>query len=252
MNTIWKQLTGFFLFVVIIVGCTNSRNETTITPSQILPPTNITSPTALPSLSQYAFPSSIAPAGKYLFYLHGKIIEDQGIPAVSPDYGEYEYEAILKKLASYGYVVISEQRQKNTDPLEYAKKVAGQIKTLLDANVPAKNITVIGASKGSDIAILISNKVSNDEINYVLIGACHPDSVQYYKQNGITLSGNVLAIRDSVDTLSGPCEDLFSLSEGKGLVHHDEIVLQIGTGHGILFKPLDEWILPAVDWAMGK
>ena len=38
-------------------------------------------------LSQYFFPTSIDPAKRYLFYLHGKIIEDQGIPAVSPDYG---------------------------------------------------------------------------------------------------------------------------------------------------------------------
>ena len=136
--------------------------------------------------------------------------------------------------------------------MEYAKKVSGQIKTLLDADVPAKNISVIGASKGSDIAILISNSVNNKEINFVLLGACHPDSVQYYKQSGITLSGNVLAIRDSVDSLSGSCEDLFSSSEGKGLSRHDELVLHVGTGHGFLFKPLDEWVIPAINWAMGK
>ena len=51
-------------------------------------------PTIAPELSAYAFPVSIDPAKQYLFYFHGKIIEDQGIHAVSPDYGEYEYEAI--------------------------------------------------------------------------------------------------------------------------------------------------------------
>jgi hypothetical protein len=42
---------------------------------------------------------------------------------------------------------------------------------------------------------------------------------------------------------------LFSLSEGKGIARYDEIVLHIGTGHGILYEPLDEWILPVVKWA---
>jgi hypothetical protein len=252
MKTIWKQMTGFFLLVVVMTGCTNLSVETTIAPTQSIPPVNSPVTAASSSLSQYAFPSSIAPAGKYMFYLHGKIIEDQGIAAVSPDFGEYEYEAILQKLASHGFVVISEQRPKNTDPMEYAVKVVSQVNTLLDAGVPAGNITIVGASKGAEISILISNQMRDASINYVLLGACHPDSIQYDKQNNITLSGNVLAIRDSVDELSGSCEELFSLSEGKGLSRYDEIVLQIGTGHGILYKPLDEWVLPAVDWAMGK
>jgi hypothetical protein len=63
------------------------------------------------------------------------------------------------------------------------------------------------------------------------------------------LYGNALAIRDSVDDLSGSCEELFVSSEGRGLGRHDEIVLNIGTGHGILYKPLDEWIQPTADWA---
>jgi hypothetical protein len=67
---------------------------------------------------------------------------------------------------------------------------------------------------------------------------------------GTTLSGNVLSIRDFADEeFSGSCQDLFSLSEGRGLGQHEEIVLQVGTGHGVLYQPLDEWILPTVRWA---
>jgi hypothetical protein len=29
----------------------------------------------------------------------------------------------------------------------------------------------------------------------------------------------------------------------------DEIVLSVGTGHGIFFKPLDEWITSTIQWA---
>ena len=131
-------------------------------------------------------------------------------------------------------------------------KLLIRLNLLLDGGVPPKNITVIGASKGAEIAILASNLIKNDEVNYVILGACHLDNIQYYKQSDISLSGNVLSIRDSVDELSGSCDELFSFSEGKGLTNHKEIILLIGTGHGILYKPLDEWVLPTVDWANGK
>ncbi len=107
-------------------------------------------------LAAYAFPVSIDLSQKYLFYFHGKIIEDQGIHAVSPDFGEYEYDAILEKLSGYGFVVISEQRSINADGMKYAERVVGQVAELLKAGVPAKNITVIGASKGAGIATSIS------------------------------------------------------------------------------------------------
>jgi hypothetical protein len=209
--------------------------------------TEQTSPT--PNLSGYAFPDSIDPAKQYLFYLHGKIIENQGIPAISPDYGEYEYEAILEKLSRYGFVVISEQRHKNADGVKYARIYSKQVTTLLDAGVPAKNITVVGASKGAGIAIYVSHFLENEEINYVLLGICHPDVVEALKRDQIHLFGNILAIYDSTDEYAGSCQELFSFSEGKGISRHDEIVLEIGTGHGVLYQPLDAWIIPTVEWA---
>ena len=82
-----------------------------------------------------------------MFYLHGKIIEDVGLPAISPDFGEYKYGAILKTLEGHGFAVISEQRPKDTDTDAYARKVIGQVNTLLKGNVPAENISVVGASR---------------------------------------------------------------------------------------------------------
>ena len=185
-----------------------------------------------------------------MFYLHGKIIEDQGLPAVSPDFGEYEYAAILKTLEGHGFVVISEQRLKDTDVDAYARRVVGQVDTLLKASVPAGNIAVVGASKGAYIAATVSFQLHESAMNYVLIGTCHPDTVKQWKSGGFQFHGNVLAIRDIADLdYSGSCEDLFLISEGKGLGRHEEIILQVGTGHGILFKPLDNWILPSVEWA---
>jgi hypothetical protein len=78
---------------------------------------------------------------------------------------------------------------------------------------------------------------------------CHPDEVKALKHGQIYLYGNILSIYDSADEFAGSCQDLFSFSEGKGISRHAEIVLSIGTGHGILYQPLDEWIIPTVQWA---
>jgi hypothetical protein len=59
----------------------------------------------------------------------------------------------------------------------------------------------------------------------------------------------VLSIYDSVDDLAGSCQELFAFSEGRGLARREEIVLNIGAGHGILYQPLDEWLLPTAQWA---
>ena len=196
--------------------------------------------------STYEFPESIDPSQRYMFYLHGKIIEDQGIPAISPDYGEYEYEAILKTLRGHGFTVISEQRPKDTDSFAYAKRVRKQVEVLIEAGVPAGNITVVGASKGAAITILVSHLLQNNEVNFVLLGACHPDTVDELMQDQVRLVGNVLSIYDSVDQYAGSCQEFFSFS---ALSTSDEIVLEIGTGHGILYQPLDEWVIPTTEWA---
>jgi hypothetical protein len=258
----FRQIATIFLFTFSLAGCNSALGETIASPSPaisetppILPGNSIT-PTVVPDsisptpdLSDFAFPNSIDVTKRYMFYLHGKIIEDQGIPAISPDYGEYEYKAILERLSGYGFVVISEQRAKNTDGMEYARKVAEQVTTLLDVGVPAKNITVVGASQGAGIAIFVSHYLENEEINYVLLAICNPDEVEYLRQNRITLYGNILSIYDSVDEFAGSCQELFSISKGKGISRHEEIVLSVGTGHGVVYHPLDEWILPTVQWA---
>jgi hypothetical protein len=251
-----RQAIILFLIASFLVGCRSNQNATSTSESASISPTSSIAPTSTseqPSptsfISSYAFPESIDITKQYLFYLHGKIIEDQGIPAVSPDFGEYEYQAILEKLSSYGFVVISEQRAKNTDGIAYARRIAEQVTALLDAGVPAKDITVVGASQGAWIAVYVSHFLENKELNFVIMAICHPDNVEAFKQDQVFLYGNVLSIYDYADKLAGSCQELFSFSEGKGISHHEEVVLYVGTGHGILFKPLDEWITPVIKWA---
>jgi hypothetical protein len=206
-------------------------------------------PTPTLDLAKYEFPVRIDSEKQYMVYLHGKIIEDQGLPAISPDFGEYEYQAILERLAGYGFVVISEQRSKDTEGVAYARKIFYQIKTLIEAGVPARNITLVGASKGGAIAIYISYFLENEEVNFVLLAICHPDYVGELIQDKIILHGYVLSIFDNTDEYSGSCQNLFSNSKGKGLSKSAEVVLDIGMGHGMLYQPLDEWMIPIVQWA---
>lgn len=88
---------------------------------------------------------------RYLFYLHGLIVEEAGIRPQSEEHGFYEYQLILEELAQEGFIVISEAREKGTQVKPYAEKVASQIKKLLANRVLPEHITVLGASKGGII-----------------------------------------------------------------------------------------------------
>jgi len=134
-----------FLIAYLITGCGSNQNAIStfeadsIPKASSIPPTSVV-PQISPALdiSKFSFPESVDSTKHYLFYLHGKFIEDQGIPAVSPDYGEYEYKAILEKLSSYGFVVISDQRAKNTDGIEYASRITEQVTTSRGLNLILK------------------------------------------------------------------------------------------------------------------
>ena len=245
----------FVLVLLLLAGCTSAATEAVPTATQMESPEkpNLSTVTPQPSVTagtdDYGFPESIDPSSLYLFYLHGRIIEEQGLPAISPDFGEYQYEEILAAISSHGFVVISEQRLKDTDGILYAEKMVGEVNALLEAGVPASAITVVGASKGGYIGLYTSYFLGNEDINFVLMGICAPEEVENLKQTGVSLSGNVLTIYDAGDQYAGSCMELYSYSEDKGLSSSDELVLDMGMGHGILYQPLDAWITPTVNWA---
>ena len=189
-------------------------------------------------------PDKIEKKAKYLFYLHGRIIEIKGIRPTSEKYGIYEYEKILETLKNKGFFVISEARKKNTNIGSYAQKVVSQVRALLKAGVPPGNITVVGASKGAIIAMQASTLLGNKEINFVFMAGCND---MIYQRFDIAFYGNILSIYDEKDEIAGTCQKFFKNSTG--INKYKEIKLNVGTGHGILYKPLKEWIDPVVDWA---
>lgn len=194
-------------------------------------------------------PDTINTSDHYIFYLHGGIIQMEGIDAVSPYFGRYEYTKILQALANAGYIVISERRPKDSKTPDYAKIVAGCVSTLLDAGTPPENITIVGASMGAGIAIDASIQIGNDKIKYCLLGICKQSSWDYYlrhyTKDEIQLRGKFLSIYEISDE-SKSC-DAF-IGNQPTVASYEEIALDMGISHGFLYKPYDEWLFPLFDW----
>lgn len=184
-------------------------------------------------------PEDPSPDSRFVFYLHGKIIEDKGREAEHPRFGKYEYDAILEALAARGYVVISEQRKPKTNVGAYGRKVMEQIGVLLGKGVPPEQISVVGFSKGGMIALSVSARLKAP-IRYVLLAHC--------PRRGVTVKaqGQVLAIREASDLSVTSCVPLFERSPR--LQAHNELELEIGGGHGAFFKPQEAWLEPTFEW----
>lgn len=194
--------------------------------------------TVLPS-----FPQKPDPSLRYVVYLHGRIVEEQGPKAVSPEFGPYELDAIHRALARPGIVVIGEVRPKDSDPEASARKVAGEIRKLLTAGVPGDHVTVVGASKGALITMLVSTALPDPEIRYVLMGNCNAWVPRNFK---VDLHGEILSIFDASDEVGQSCGPLFEQSRRLGRRH--EIKLETGLKHGFLYRALPGWVEPAISW----
>lgn len=179
----------------------------------------------------------------YLFYISGYIVAEGNTRPTSPQFGVYEYEKILESFKERGFIVISEARKQSREIGPYAAKVVAQVKQLLKAGVPAKNITVVGASQGSWIAMLVSTYVANRDLNFVFIAACAADDGLLQL---INLHGNVLFISERTDK-PGSCQRF--RDDAKGINDYNSIEVNTGLKHGFLYRPMKEWIEPSVEWA---
>jgi hypothetical protein len=190
-----------------------------------------------------------ASAQKYLFYLHGKIIEDKGVNAVSPHFGVYRYEAIIDSFREGNFIVMSEVRKSNTNISAYARYIADKIESLLKTGVEAKNITVIGASKGALIAMYVSTFLKNHDLNFVFLAACNEDNFTSFPD--LRFHGNILSIYERSDDIGRSCLR-FRDKASSNIIHYKEIELNTGLQHGFIFRPLPEWMKPAMDWANAR
>jgi dienelactone hydrolase len=190
------------------------------------------------------------PKARYLIYLHGRIIEDQGPRPTSKDWGVYEYRQILDTLAASGVAVVSEQRRPNTDMDAFAEHVAQQVRQLLTAGVPAENVTVMGFSKGGGIATRASALLKDDRVNFVFLAACGDGNFSNIQRDQRDVRGRILSIYEETDEVGRSCAQLFAKSTGKG--ERKEIKIETGKSHGAFYQPRKEWIDPALAWARGS
>ena len=94
-------------------------------------------------------PAKIEKNARYLIYISGFIVEAGNTRPTSPSFGVYEYDQILETFSRNGFVVISEARKQSSEIEPHAHVIAARIRQLLDAGVPPRNITVVGASQGA-------------------------------------------------------------------------------------------------------
>lgn len=187
------------------------------------------------------------PAARYLIYLHGRILEQRGRKAVSPDFGPYQYDAILAALASRGFTVIAELRDFDAgDP--FAEKVAGQVRRLLTAGVPAQNVTVAGFSKGGGLAVSVCAKLAEPRVNFVFMAGCSKEPDWIESRAGV--KGRLLSLYDESDRFEPSCQPLFA--RAKGITAKKEIAFKSGLDHGLFYAPRAEWLDALTAWALGK
>jgi hypothetical protein len=130
-----------------------------------------------------SLPNTILKSEKYLFYLHGGAVTVLGNNAITqsmPQWGPYEYLNILDSLRRRGFNIISENRKQGIEDSVYTDKIVRQADTLFKAGVKPQDILIVGASAGSAIAISVSAKLKNNEMKYVIMGACWPDTYKEY------------------------------------------------------------------------
>jgi len=185
---------------------------------------------------------------RYLFYLHGKIVEDQGANAVDSvnGYGAYQYNDILDSFRKENFIVLSEVRKKNTNPIDYSHKVVRQVDSLIKRGAKPDDITVVGASKGSFIAMLTSSYLKNKQVNFVFMAGCNEGVIKQFPD--IQFCGRILSIFEKSDNIGHSC-DKFKDKSSLPIPRYKEVELNTGLKHGFIFKPLPQWIGPAIKWA---
>jgi pimeloyl-ACP methyl ester carboxylesterase len=185
-------------------------------------------------------PQKVDTKARYLFYLSGYIVEAGNMRPTSPRFGVYEYEQILDTFKQSGFVVISEARKKDPEIEPYGARVAEQIRRLIKAGVPPEHITVVGASQGSWIAMLVSTYLKNRKVNFVLIAAC---SAEDSFLRLVDLHGNILFISERSD-LPGSCKKF--RADATGLSKYKEVEVNTGLAHGFIYRPMKEWVEPTL------
>ena len=189
------------------------------------------------------FPDVIDPAGRYVIYSHGLIVEGDDPRPVSPEFGVYDFPAVVRALAAGGgFHLIAHHRPKNTVPEAYAEMLDGWVRRLLAAKVAPGRITLVGFSRGGQITALASSRLASAGINTAILAACSEGDLVHVPP--IVLGGHLLVhVRDH-----GRHGVVHDAGRRSRLASFEEIAISTGKKHGAFYQPLPEWVGPLRAW----
>ena len=194
----------------------------------------------------------------YAIYLHDVALDR------NPDDPERRarFDRVVKALAGAGLVVIAEVRpagtiQKVPEDLDrYAQRIAAQARQLVAAGVPAKQINVVGYSRGATLTLITAGHVANSSVGYVVIAGCMTDSGAFKQfapmlsRYAEKLTGQFLSIAEQSDADFGSCATYFAKASTRPT--HVETIVHTGKGHVFAMEPDEAWVRPTVAWIMGR
>lgn len=192
------------------------------------------------------FPDKVDPNKNYVFYSHGKIVEGTNTNPIHPRWGEYEFPAVKEALSSNKYTLVAYHRPENTNPKKFALKLSNDVQKLISLGVKAKNISLVGFSRGGEITILASNNLQNPDVNIILLASCanFMKNIEVFK-----VYGKVSSIYETSDMV-GSCQ--FLINQSSNVSSFNEISISTGKEHGAFFKPIPEWVKPVKRWLGDK
>lgn len=186
---------------------------------------------------------------RYIFFLHNRFLEEHDLNESHPEFGRTEYKEILAEFEKKGLNIISEKRNGNVNAREYAFGIINQVDSLISKGIEPEKITIVGTSKGGYIAQYVSTLANNPGLNFVFVASFRNSDLENIPE--INYCGNILTIYEKTDPFGVSAVGRKESSSCK-IEHFKEIELNTGMGHGFLFKPLREWIEPAIKWANGN
>lgn len=189
------------------------------------------------------FPQHISPQQKYVFYSHGFIVEGVDPTPKNKRWGVYDFPAIKQSLSDNTYNLIAYHRPKGTNPKTHAQALANDVRELIKHGVTAKNITIMGFSRGAFITSLASHYLAQTPVNTILLAGC--GRIVSSKYADIELNGSLLSVYETTDGANS-CEKLKHRSSN--LVSFEEIAITTGQEHGAFYRPMPEWLIPVKRW----
>ena len=154
----------------------------------------------------------------------------------------YNFPAIKAQLADPNYTLIATHRAKNIKVKDAAEQLANSVNQLLRRGVKAKNISLVGFSRGGAITILAAQLLQSPQLNVALLASCLP----WMKNNdSYRLIGAVFSIYETSDTV-GSCQ--FLLKQSTEVSIFKELTITTNRSHGAFYSPNPVWLTPLKQW----